>query len=93
MYEAAREDAFRYNVDMLDDPLVPRVFGGKFDLKANMKQAELYKRMMGITLHLGYEPSASGVYSYRKYAISMVCRALGYHKATRMAQHADVNRD
>ena len=46
-----------------------------------------------MTLALGYEPNACGVYSYRKYAISVVCRALGYHKATRMAQHNDVNQE
>ena len=93
LYGAAREDAFRCNADELDDPLIPRVVGGKFDLKASMLQREVYEMLCSVTLKLGYEPNASGVYSYRKYAISMACRALGYHKATRMAQHADVNQE
>ena len=93
LYEAAREDTFRINADMLDDPLVPRVVDGNFDLKASMLQRDVYAMLGELTLARGYEPNASGVYSYRKYAISMVCRALGYHKATRLAQHADVNQE
>ena len=87
MYEAAKEDAFRYNEDMLDDPLLPRVSGGVMDLKACLLQRDLYSMLGSVTLKLGYEPNCSGTYSYRKYSISMVCRALGYHKATRQAQH------
>ena len=77
----------------LNDPLVPRVIDGKFDLKACMLQRDVYERLQAVTLGLGYEPNATGVVSYRKYAISMACRALGYHKATRLAQHADVNQE
>ena len=64
--EAAREDAFRFNEDMLDDPLLPRVINGKYDLRASMLQREVYEMLGAVTLRLGYEPNASGVYSYRK---------------------------
>ena len=80
-------DNYRYNEDMLDDPVLPSMRGESMDLKACLSQRELYLMLGKVTLELGYEPNASGTYSYRKYAISMVCRALGYHKATRVAQH------
>ena len=80
-------DNYRYNEDMLDDPVLPSMSGESMDLKACLLQRELYEMLGMVTLQLGYEPNASGTYSYRKYAISMVCRALGYHKATRVAQH------
>jgi len=80
-------DNYRYNEDMLDDPVLPSMSGESMDLKACLLQRELYEMLGTVTLQLGYEPNASGTYSYRKYAISMVCRALGYHKATRVAQH------
>ena len=72
---------------MLDDPVLPSMSGESMDLKACLRQRELYEMLSKVTRQLGYEPNASGTYSYRKYAISMVCRALGYHKATRVAQH------
>ena len=80
-------DNYRYNEDMLDDPVLPSMSGESMDLKACLRQRELYEMLGKVTRQLGYEPNASGTYSYRKYAISMVCRALGYHKATRVAQH------
>ena len=80
-------DNYRYNEDMLDDPVLPSMRGESMDLKACLRQRALYLMLGSVTLQLGYEPNASGTYSYRKYAISMVCRALGYHKATRVAQH------
>ena len=80
-------DNYRYNEDMLDDPVLPSMSGESMDLKACLRQRELYEMLSKVTRQLGYEPNASGTYSYRKYAISMVCRALGYHKATRVAQH------
>ena len=83
----AEDDNYRYNEDMLDDPVLPSMRGESMDLKACLSQHELYLMLGKVTLELGYEPNASGTYSYRKYAISMVCRALGYHKATRVAQH------
>ena len=81
------DDNFRYNADMLDDPVLPSMRGESMNLKVCLRQRELYLMLGKVTLELGYEPNASGTYSYRKYAISMVCRALGYHKATRVAQH------
>ena len=54
LYEAAREDAFRFSTDVLDDPLVPRVLGGMFDLKASMLQRDVYERLEAVTLALGY---------------------------------------
>ena len=80
-------DNYRYNEDMLDDPVLPSMRGESMDLKDCLRQRALYLMLGSVTLQLGYEPNASGTYSYRKYAISMVCRALGYHKATRVAQH------
>jgi hypothetical protein len=80
-------DNYRYNEDVLDDPVLPSMRGESMDLKACLRQCELYEMLGTVTRQLGYEPNTSGTYSYRKYAISMVCRALGYHKATRLAQH------
>ena len=37
---------------MLDDPLVPSVNGGKFDLKASMMQRDVYQKLMAVTLAL-----------------------------------------
>ena len=56
-------DNYRYNEDMLDDPVLPSMRGESMDLKACLSQHELYVMLGKVTLELGYEPNASGTYS------------------------------
>ena len=62
---------------MMDDPLVPRVVNGMFDLKASMRQREVYALLGVVMLALGYEPNACGVYSYRKFEEAEALRHSG----------------
>ena len=49
-------DNYRYNEDMLDDPVLPSMRGESMDLKACLSQHELYLMLGKVTLELGYEP-------------------------------------
>ena len=91
LVSAVKADGHVVNADMRDDPLLPALKGEKFDLKQSLSLRQLSEMLAAAVLQLGYEPNCAGWYSLRKYCISTVVATLGYHQATRKAQHADVS--
>ena len=73
-YEAAEADAFHYNAEMLDDPLLPEVKGERVALNVALKSRHVYELLEEAGLRLGYEPNRFGLWSLRRYSISMVVK-------------------
>ena len=53
-----------------------------------MTSQHLYKILEEVGLELGYEPNRFGLWSLRKYSISMIVKKFGIYLGTRQAQHS-----
>ena len=88
MFDACEKDAFRYNAEMMDDPALPEVANEHVDSKTALQASHVYKMLERAGLKLGYAPNEFGLWSIRRYSISMIVKKFGIYLATRQAQHS-----
>ena len=72
LHAACESDAFRYNEEMFDDPVLPEVKDERVSLKEVLAASHVYRMLQQAGLWLGYEPNKFGLWSIRKYSISTV---------------------